>query len=452
MKTQVAIVGGGPAGSTCAMFLAREGITSVIIEQETFPRYHIGESMSGECGAILRRLGLEADMTSRQHPIKRGLTVYGTGGKNAWYVPVKGRDANWNHFEQYTWQVRRSDFDKMLLEEAGTRGANHLRGRATKPLLSDDGSVRGVQVRTADGGLLEVESEILLDCSGQTTFLANAGLTGPKYRGSYDKQIAVFSQVAGGIRSEANSGDTLIFYKDKYHWAWFIPLDDEVVSVGVVIPAAYFIDKKESKKDFLLRELDELNPECKRRLPQLQLVEDVHVIPNYSYQVRRFCGKGFICVGDAHRFIDPIFCVGLYVAMKEAEEVGPVIKAYLDGAHRDAANPFAEHQRYVEKGIDILEDMIDTFWEYPLAFAVFVHQRYTEQMIDVFAGRLYERQPSPALIAMRTLLQRERSYDSDDEYSVPIGSRFHPERAAIWEAESLPVQATEEWMPQYGPR
>ena len=96
--------------------------------------------------------------------------------------------------------------------------------------------------------------------------------------------------------------------------------------------------------------------------------------------------------------------------------------------------------------------MIDTFWEYPLAFAVFVHQRYTEQMIDVFAGRLYERQPSPALIAMRTLLQRERSYDSDDEYSVPIGSRFHPERAAIWEAGSLPVQATEEWMPQYGPR
>ena len=173
MKTQVAIVGGGPAGSTSAMFLAREGISSVIIEQETFPRYHIGESMSGECGAILQRLGLEADTTNRQHPIKRGLTVYGTGGKNAWYVPVKGRDADWNLFDQSTWQVRRSDFDKMLLEEAVARGANHLPGRAKKPLLNEDVSMRGVQVRMADGGLLDIESEILLDCSGQVTFLAN---------------------------------------------------------------------------------------------------------------------------------------------------------------------------------------------------------------------------------------------------------------------------------------
>src|SRR5712691_10203620 len=177
MKTQVAIVRGAPAGSASAMFLAREGISSVIIEQETFPRYHIGESMSGECGAILRRLGLEADMTNRQHPIKRGLTVYGAGGKNAWYVPVKGRDANWNLFEQSTWQVRRSDFDKMLLEEAVARGANHLPGRAKKPLLNEDVSMRGVQVRMADGGLLDIESEILLDCSGQVTFLANTGVT-----------------------------------------------------------------------------------------------------------------------------------------------------------------------------------------------------------------------------------------------------------------------------------
>src|SRR5438128_2145395 len=111
MKTPVAIVGGGPGGATSALFLARAGISSVIIEQQTFPRYHIGESMSGESGAILRRLGLEAEMMRGKLPIKRGLTVYGTSGKNAWYVPVKGRDANWKLFDQSTWQVRRSDFD-----------------------------------------------------------------------------------------------------------------------------------------------------------------------------------------------------------------------------------------------------------------------------------------------------------------------------------------------------
>ncbi len=446
MKTQVAIVGGGPGGSTAAMFLAREGIQSVIIEKETFPRYHIGESMSGECGAILRRLGLGDEMLKRGHPIKRGLTVYGTNGKNAWYIPVKGRDENWKLFDQYTWQVRRSDFDKMMLNEAVARGAVVVPGRAAKPLLNEDGSVRGVQVHMEDGGVQDIESELLLDCSGQATFLANAGVTGPKFRGSYDKQIAIFSHVSGAIRQEApESGNTLIFYKGKYHWAWFIPIDDEIVSVGVVTSAAYFLGTGEDKKDFLIRELRELNPELSQRLPEINLVEDVHVIPNYSYQVQRFTGRGFVCVGDAHRFVDPIFSFGLFVSMREAELLAPVIKAYLSGTGRDAENPFADYQLHTEKGIDILEDLIDTFWENPVAFSVFTHRRYTEQIYDIFAGRLYEHQPSEAILACRKLLKRERLYGAQDEYSVPIGSRFHAERAPIWNNEAT-VSNTELWM------
>ena len=105
--------------------------------------------------------------------------------------------------------------------------------------MSDDGTVRGVEVRTVDGGLLEIESEVVLDCSGQGTFLARSGVTGPKYSGNYDKQIAIFSQVAGAIRDEGpHRDDTLIFYQKKYHWSWFIPIDGEVTSVGTVVPAA----------------------------------------------------------------------------------------------------------------------------------------------------------------------------------------------------------------------
>jgi flavin-dependent dehydrogenase len=364
-----------------------------------------------------------------------------------------GRDSNWELFDQFTWQVRRDVFDKMMLDEAVARGATLIRGKATRPLRNDDGSVRGVQVRMPGGNSMEIESEVLLDCSGQGTFLANAGVTGPKYLGNYDKQIAIFSQVAGAIRDNGGSRDThkdntLIFYQKKFHWAWFIPLDEEVVSVGVVIPAAYFLGKKESKKDFLVRELHELHPDLKRRIPEIKLVEDVHVIPNYSYQVRRFCGKGFICIGDAHRFIDPIFSFGLYVTMKEAQLVAPVVKAYLEGAHRDAANPFAEYQLSCEKGADIFEDMIDLFWERPLTFAGFAYRYYKEYIIDIFAGRIFDRQPSPATLAMRDMLQREverqRSYGDGDSYSVPIGSRFHPERAPLWQTNSL-VQSTEQW-------
>ena len=108
MKVPVVIIGGGPAGAASAMFLAQHGIASTIVERESFPRYHIGESMSGECGAIVRLLGLEDEMTRRNFPIKRGLTVYGSGGTNAWFVPVMGRDNDWNLFPQTTWQVRRA--------------------------------------------------------------------------------------------------------------------------------------------------------------------------------------------------------------------------------------------------------------------------------------------------------------------------------------------------------
>lgn len=455
MKTDVLIVGGGPAGATAAMFLLERGITPVIVEAESFPRYHIGESMTGASGQVLRELGLESEMIRRQYPSKCGVKVYGQSGTANWFVPVRGRDQDGKLFDLETWQVRRSDFDQLMLQTAVDRGATLVPGKASSPILQD-GVVKGAQVRTRDGEVT-IHSDVLLDCSGQSTWLANsADVTGPKYMGAYDKQIAIFSQVRGAIRDQSTARDqrkenTLIFYQRKYHWAWFIPIDDEVVSVGVVAPAAYFLDKHESKRDFLTRELHELHPELRRRLPSVEFVEDVHVIPNYSYQVKNFCGRGFLCLGDAHRFVDPIFSFGISTALREAQFAAPAILGYLEGKGRDQANPFAAHQLFCEKGLDVLEDMLDTFWEHPFAFSVCVHDRYRDLLTDVFAGRVYEHenQPSAALNDFRRLLgregERERSYLDDDLYSIPIGSRYHPERAPIWEMNST-AKTSEIWM------
>jgi flavin-dependent dehydrogenase len=377
--------------------------------------------------------------------------VLGAQAVNSWFVPVSARDADWQLQKGTTWQVRRSEFDVMMLEEAERRGATVIRGTAIKPLVSD-GAVGGVTMRSPDGTTEDIESEVVLDCSGLATFLANQRVTGPKYVGSYDKQIAFFAHVTGAKRNSGTSGEearnnTLIFYQKKYHWAWFIPIDEEVVSLGLVLPRADFLETKQTPEQFFLEIIPQINPDLAWRVTDIKLVDKVHVIPNYSYQIRRFCGKGFMCIGDAHRFIDPIFSFGLSATMREAEFAAPRVREYLEGKGRDESNPFAEHQLFCEKGIDNLEDMVDLFWEQPFAFATFVHHRYRDQLIDTFAGRVYEteRQPSPAILKCRQLLKRIRDYEHEDDYSVPIGSRFHPERAALWEPNS-PISTTEDWM------
>ncbi len=358
--------------------------------------------------------------------------------------------------DQVTWQVRRSVFDQMLLDAARDRGVELVDGRATDPIV-EDGVVKGVVVETAGGRRLSIEAEITIDCSGQASFLANKKVTGPKYLGSYDKQIAIFSHISdyqrgpGGDERTDQPGNTHIFYTKKYHWAWAIPIDDEVTSIGIVTPAAYFKEKGESREDYVKREMQELNKGLADRVPEGVMVEPARTVPNYSFQVRKFAGPGYICVGDSHRFVDPIFSFGLYVAFAEAARVIDPIVGWLDGKGRGAEDPFHDYMVFTERGIDVLEDVLDTFWENPLAFAFLVHAKYRSPLTDVFAGRIYDdmmQDPifDTALGDFRRLLKRERTYDDEGLYSVPIGSRYHPERAPLWNSNLQDIESTEEWL------
>jgi len=266
-----------------------------------------------------------------------------------------------------------------------------------------------------DGGVQTVECDVLVDASGQKTFLANAGVTSPKMPGRYDKQIAIFSQFANTVRDNGtersdHKDNTLICYAERYHWAWFIPIDDETVSVGVVVPAAYFMSRHESKRDFLLRELRDLHPELSRRLPDLAPVEEVRAIPNYSYYVDDYTGKNWLCLGDAHRFIDPIFSFGLFLTMKEAELATSPIVRFLNGEGRDLASPFADHQRICDLGLGRLQDLIDGFWGEPLSFAFLVNGHRTRSgIIDLLAGRIYGEEPTSAAQELSWLAEKARA-------------------------------------------
>ena len=289
-KTEVVIIGGGPGGAASAIHLAKHGIKSIIIEKDTFPRFHIGESMTGECGQSVRDLGLEEEMAGIPKTTKHGVIVYGQSGKGTFWMPVMKRDEEGQLVNNSTWQVKRGDFDRIVLDKAIKEGAEIVRGKATKALQKEDGTVCGVEVKLENGEMETIEADLVIDASGMATFLSSTGVAGKKERGKYDRQIAIYSHVKGARRDEEDN--TLIFYEKKNHWAWFIPIDEDTVSIGVVTPSDYYRESNEEMRDFYLREMHKINPELSDRVPDVTLVEDVRATSNYSYHIREFAAKG----------------------------------------------------------------------------------------------------------------------------------------------------------------
>lgn len=409
MKTEVAIVGGGPAGAAAALFLAREGIDAVVVEKSSFPRFHIGESFTGSVGKLLRSAGLGDEMIRRQYPVKHGVNVWGPGGKNEFYVPVVDQLPHGERRKATTWQVRRSDFDAMLLEQALDSGAVLVDGVATTPVVDDDGWARGTHIQTS-AGEETIEADVLVDASGQQCFLARAGLTSPKLRGDYDAQIAIFTHVQGADRGTSDEPDnTVIVYKEPNHWSWFIPIDSDIVSVGVVVPAAYFRAQNESLDDFMAREFRELNPELTWRVDSAEMVIEPKVISNYSYHVERYVGPGWLCVGDSHQFVDPVFSFGVHFAMHEGWKAAKEIKAFFAADER-REDAFDHYEDWTSDGQQIIRDLVDTFWGEPLAFGYFAHRKYPDDLVDLFAGRVYDiTEPSPGLQALRKVSAKVRA-------------------------------------------
>jgi len=388
MRTDVVIVGGGPGGATAALCLEALGLSSIIVEKEDFPRFHVGESMTGEAAAILRRLGLGEKMAQLHHPVKNATDVYGANGGNKFKVPVMARSSQGDLTASTTWQVRRSEFDKMLLEEAADRGVGIVPGTAKDPIFNADGTIGGIEVEQADGTIAVISGSMVFDASGRGTWGSRVGLTGEKGRGNYAAQTAVFGHVKGAIRDDdPDSGNTIIFYSDHLHWAWFIPIDDEVTSVGVVASNEYLKAFEGDLEAYYASEIASLNPELARRLLDVTMVEPVRTTANFSYEISDYASKGYIAIGDAHRFIDPIFSFGLFVTMAEAELAANAAKRYIDG---EGEAVLAEHLAHTERGQLSVQLLVDGFWANPLAFGYMLHHSsYADELIDIFAGRIY---------------------------------------------------------------
>jgi 1H-pyrrole-2-carbonyl-[peptidyl-carrier protein] brominase len=413
-KREVIIIGGGPGGAATALYLIQSGIQPVIVERQSFPRFHIGESLSGECGNSVRNLDLEAELTAQNYPVKYGVNVFNPKGVPFW-VEVKARCPESNALiPNSTWSVMRSSFDKILLDAARERGARYMDCEAVSP-IQKNGRITGLQIRTGAGTLENLLCDVLVDCSGQATFLANRGITGPKVKGNYNNQIGIFSQIEdmsldSGSDSSKAPGNTLIFYKQRDHWAWTIPIAPNLVSIGVVAPAAYFKKQRLDKTEYLRKEMMTLNPELTRRITNTSFAEEVRSVTSYSYSTTDYAGKGFICVGDSHEFTDPIFSFGVFLAMKEAEFAAAAIVRHLGEEGETDENPFADYEATTAEGQAAIRDVIDTFWEYPLVFNRMASGVHQDDITDLFAGRVYGKivRENASRAAMRRLLAERR--------------------------------------------
>lgn len=423
MKTQVAIIGGGPAGSACAIHLAMRGISSVIIEREMFPRFHIGESLTGGSGDLLREMGLEDRMAAMNFPVKYGIRGHGPVGTASFWVPIKTRDPGSSvQREINSWQVLRSVFDNMLLVRAQELGTTVVWGNATAAVFDEHGRARGVEVTPTGGSPTRVDCDVLVDASGQRTFLANMGVTGFKHRGRYSRQVAIYSHFTGAVRDEEQWGNILTFFQRKHHWCWFIPVNEETTSIGFVVPGEEFLERKEPMTDFLNRQLREFNGNLAARVTEVERVEEVRATSNYSYQVDDFTGNGWLCIGDAHRFVDPLFSFGVNIGMAEGREAAREIQDYLGGDARDPDRPFDDFEAWSTRGCDRAQSMLDGFWETTFHFGLLV-RKYEEDFVDLFAGRLWEEDEYCAVIEMRRRLHEHfAAGGSGSDKSVPLGA------------------------------
>ncbi|PRQ01259.1 NAD(P)/FAD-dependent oxidoreductase [Enhygromyxa salina] len=400
----VIVIGGGPAGSGSAMLLAERGLSVLMLEKDQFPRYHVGESLTGTAGDFITRAGLNEQMAALDFVPKPGVKVVGREGAE-FFVPVL----------RPTWQVRRAEFDHLLLDLAISKGVEHVRG-AAKSVLSEAGRVTGITMTTAEGDDRVVHASFVIDASGQSVFMSRQEIAGPRRVAAFNRQIALYSQFSGVVPDVGvQHNSTVIFYRDTYHWAWLIPVSSELVSIGVVLPTSSYKLRGGTSKGAMAWGLEHLHPELTQRASGATQVEGMHVSRNYSYRVDPFAGPGWLCVGDSHCFTDPIFSFGASFALTEAQAATDTIVAAL-------ANPTAEpellqtYADYCNRGQGRAAELIRYFWKFPAFFAYMTKGQYGDDLVRLLAGDCFTPEPLAATVEMKKSLQ-----DSPLLHRIPEG-------------------------------
>jgi flavin-dependent dehydrogenase len=332
-QCDVAVIGGGPAGSTAAGLLARMGYKVIALEKDHHPRFHIGESLLPMNLPLFQRLGVLDKV--------RALGVFKPGADFE-----ADNECGYNSFRfaralgdspPHAYQVWRQDFDRMLYEHARSLGADAREGHEVVGLEQTGARQSQLQVRTDAAGSYQIQARYVVDASGRDTFLSARRRL--RRKNQEHQSAAMFGHFRGARdRGGADAGNISI-YRFEHGWMWMIPLPQGVMSVGAVARPDYFKQRKgRSAQQFLLDTLRQ-NAALWARMDSAELIgAEVRVTGNYSYDSRRMGGPGWVLVGDAFAFMDPVFSSGVYMAMTSAEQAATLADTALRFPRQERAS------------------------------------------------------------------------------------------------------------------
>ena len=303
----------GPAGSTCSTLIAQKGYKVELFERDKFPRFHIGESLIPQTYFVLERLNMLPKLHGSHFVKKHSVQFITQRGKLS--EPFYFHD-NKPHPSSQTWQVRRSEFDHIMLNNAREHGVNVHEGVRVLEVLFEDDKAVGVRIKTPDGNEQEVRSKVVVDASGQSSMLMDR--LGLREWDPVLRKGALWTYWKGAARETGrDEGATLVIQSEgKKGWFWYIPLHDDIVSVGVVAAYDYlFLDRPTKDLETIYFEEVARAPGVQPLIKNATRCDIYRVQKEYSYRATRAAGNGWALVGDAYGFLDPLYSSGVLLAL-----------------------------------------------------------------------------------------------------------------------------------------
>ena len=384
------IIGGGPAGSTTAALTAEHGHNVLLLERALFPRFHVGESLIPETYWTLKRLGLLETLKDSAFPKKYSVQFVSDGYKES--APFYFDEHN-PHECSITWQVVRGEFDDMLIETARKRGAAVRTDAQVLDVLFEGDQAVGVRVQVGEGAgksVHEIRSKVVVDATGQSAFLANR--LGLKTPDKILKMGTVWTYFRGAQRDPGkDEGATLIMQTEgKKSWFWYIPLPDDLVSIGCTGPLGYMFSKGRGSAEEVYQAELKRCPALEKRLTKATRDTEYFTTKDFSYRAKQAADPGWVLVGDAFGFIDPVYSSGVYLALKSGELAADAIHESLAAGDLSAESLGRWQSDYVH-GLEMFRKLVYAFYTPEFSFATFLreHPEYKGHLVDILIGNVF---------------------------------------------------------------